>query len=474
MLTLVELKACLGGVYSGSKIVQFLDIFTSFFESTITTTTRSLSRYSDMSLRTWFRFLAGSFNWIEIRVRIFSHFCSGGDPLNSSRVYILVADETVEGKVGACSHGISKFYSGTAGRAIKGVCFFGMSLVDTVSGTSFFLGIQQVVYSDADKIRIAESKAKKAEKIRKKNTGTILAKGRKKGTKNKEVVENLTASYRVFKSLFNMVTNSLTAICPQINVSYLVLDCAYGTLDYQVIAKAKNIPIISKLKSITALYLPWIDDADQPKLKGRPRIYGQKLNMNSLPNQYLQQTEIDEEHRTETYQLKAYAKNTFGSKLLNLVIARRTVQRRTRISDGKVATNIWMSTDVNLDYQTLLDYYSLRFQTVRRAIEFEFRDAKQYFGLSDFKNYKKENLTNFVNLSFTICLVSKIQLAHYRKKLNAPNLSIIDLKLIYKARFTAKKIRAAFRLKLVRKNPNTIFNEQFCEQFIPQDLINAA
>jgi len=144
---------------------------------------------------------------------------------------------------------------------------------------------------------------------------------------------------------------------------------------------------------------------------------------------------------------------------LNIII-----QRKTRISDEKVAINIWFSTDLNLDFQTLLDYYSLRFQ-----IEFDFRDAKQHFGLSDFKNYKQENLTNFVNLSFTMCLIAKVQLVHYRKILNAPKLGIIDLKLIYKARFTAKNI-----FKLVRKNPTTIFNEQFCEQFLPQDLINVA
>ena len=267
---------------------------------------------------------------MEIRVHIFKHFC-----FNPSRIYILVADETVEGKVGNYSHGISKFYSGTAGKAIKGVCFFGVSLIDTVTRTSYFLGVQQVVYSDADKARIGESKAKKAERTSKKDAGTILAKGRKKGTKNKEIVENPTASYRVFKSLFNTVIDLFTAICPQINVAYLVLDSAYGTPDYQAIANAKNIPIISKLKSITALYLPWIDDASQPKSKGRPRIYGQKLNIDTLPKQYLQQTEIDEEYKIETYQLKAQAKNTFGQKLLNVVI-----QRRVRISDGRVATNI--------------------------------------------------------------------------------------------------------------------------------------
>ena len=45
---------------------------------------------------------------------------------------------------------------------------------------------------------------------------------------------------------------------------------------------------------------------------------------------------------------------------------------------------------------------------------------------------------------------------------------------IEKARFTVKNIRAAFRLNPVRKDHNTVFNEQFCNQFIPQDSINAA
>ena len=451
MLTLVELKACLGCIYSVAKLVKFLDVFSSFFESIYGTTTRSLSRYSDISLRTWFRFLKLNYDWIFIRVRFFNHYI-----FNPSKVYILVADETVEGKDGTCSHGISKFYSGTAGKSIKGVCFFGMSLVDTESRTSYMLGVEQVVYSDADRERIA---AKKVEKIIKREVNFVLPKGRKKGIKNKESVENPTASYRVFKALFNTVIDLLTDICPQIRISYLVLDSAYGTLDYQVIADQKSMPIISKLKSVTALYLPYINSEAQPKMKGRPRVYGQKLDMNSLSSQYLKKTENDGEYETETYQLRAYAKNTFGQKLLNIVI-----QRKRRISDGRISTNIWMCTDLDLDWVILLDYYGLRFQ-----IEFDFRDAKQHFGLSDFKNYKKENLTNFVNLSFTMCLISKIQLAHYRKMLNVPNLSIIDLKLIYKARFTAKNI-----FKLVRKDTNIIFNEQFCEQFIPQDLINAA
>jgi putative transposase len=372
-----------------------------------------------------------------------------------------VADETVEGKSGKHSHGISKFYSSTAGEAINGVCFFGMSLVDVQSKTSYMMGVQQVTYSDLDRRRIALSKAKKIERAKMKKEGNQMNRGRKKGTKNKPKEENPSASYRVFKTLFSSVTSSLISICPKITIAYLVIDTAYGTSDYEALSQAANMPIISKLRSTAALYLPFSGESNSmaARPRGRKRVYGEKLAMDAIPESMLVKTENNNEHKTEIYHLNAHAKNTFGQKLLNVVI-----QRKTRLCDQKVATNIWFSTDPNLDFQTLLDYYSLRFQ-----IEFDFRDAKQHFGLSDFKNYKQENLTNFVNLSFTMCLLAKVQLAYYRKLLYAPKLSIIDLKLIYKARFTAKNI-----LKLVRKDHDTIFNEQFCEQFLPQDLINAA
>jgi putative transposase len=454
MLTLKNITACLGHLYNGSKLEQFLDIFNSFFICSIPTTTRSLSRCSSQSLRTWFRFLSDSYDWVAIRVHIFGHFV-----FDSKRVYIYVADESVEGKSGKSSFGLSKFYSSTASKAIDGICFFGLSLVDVKSGTSFVLGVEQVVYNEDDKLRIATNKAKKVARTQAQKKGITLSKGRKSGTKNKVKEENPTASFRAFKAMFNKIISSLIALCPKINVQYLVLDTAYGTVDYQKLAEVVSLDIISKFKSIACLYFPFEAAAEDDAAKGRPRIYGQKVNTAILPKSYLKESKVEEGYKTETYQFKAFAKNTFGQKILNIV-----VQRKTRIADGKVSINIWFSTDVKLDYKTLLEYYSLRFQ-----IEFDFRDAKQHFGLSDFKNYKQENLTNFVNLSFTMCLIAKVKLAYYRELLNAPKLSIIDLKLIYKARFTAKNI-----LKLIRKQPSAILNDQFCEQFMPQDLINAA
>ena len=86
-----------------------------------------------------------------------------------------------------------------------------------------------------------------------------------------------------------------------------------------------------------------------------------------------------------------------------------------------------------------------------------------------YKNYKEKNLTNFVNLSFLMCLINKIVLEDQREKLNIPKLNTADLKVIANGRFTAKKI-----IKLLQKKPCLIFNNDFSEQFLPQGLIHRA
>ncbi|MFM8005995.1 MAG: hypothetical protein ACKO86_13840, partial [Dolichospermum sp.] len=120
------------------------------------------------------------------------------------------------------------------------------------------------------------------------------------------------------------------------------------------------------------------------------------------------------------------------------------------------------SNDLKLNYDTLLQYYALRFQ-----IEFLFRDAKQHFGFSDFKNYKEQNLTNFVNLSFTMCLVSKIILEKYRVETKNPKASILDLKIMYNAQFTAQKI-----IKYLGIKDCNNFYSKMIAKYVPDEIIN--
>jgi len=64
---------------------------------------------------------------------------------------------------------------------------------------------------------------------------------------------------------------------------------------------------------------------------------------------------------------------------------------------------IQFSSDLVLSDENLVDYYSLRFQ-----IEFNFRDAKQFWGLEDFMNVKPTAVTNAANLSLFMVNLSQL------------------------------------------------------------------
>ena len=98
---------------------------------------------------------------------------------------------------------------------------------------------------------------------------------------------------------------------------------------------------------------------------------------------------------------------------------------KTNLLTNAQAHVILFSTNLEQDYEKIIQYYSLRFQ-----IEFNFRDAKQYWGLEDFMNVKETAVTNPTNLSlfmvnFSYALLQPIQAHH-------PEYSVLDLKSHYR------------------------------------------
>ena len=83
--------------------------------------------------------------------------------------------------------------------------------------------------------------------------------------------------------------------------------------------------------------------------------------------------------------------------------------------------SLLFSSDRELPYDKLRDYYGLRFQ-----IEFNFRDAKQYWGLEDFMNSTPTAVTNAANLSLFMVNLSYRLLRDFRQR--DPEYSILDLK----------------------------------------------
>ena len=118
-------------------------------------------------------------------------------------------------------------------------------------------------------------------------------------------------------------------------------------------------------------------------------------------------------------------------RFINVVIV-RCLNHKTK----KFSYVLLFSTDLNLDGMTLLDYYALRFQ-----IEFNFRDSKQYFGLSDFRCIKPVQVTNSVGLSFFMVNLSQILIAQTKEALGVDFLSIQDLKAYFRALFYTQRLK---------------------------------
>jgi putative transposase len=77
--------------------------------------------------------------------------------------------------------------------------------------------------------------------------------------------------------------------------------------------------------------------------------------------------------------------------------------------------------DQALSAEKIIAFYSLRFQ-----IEFNFRDAKQFWGLEDFMTVSQTAVTNSANLSLFMVNLTHLLLKKARQ--SDPLFSVLDLK----------------------------------------------
>ncbi|MCK5904257.1 MAG: transposase, partial [Gammaproteobacteria bacterium] len=188
---------------------------------------------------------------------------------------------------------------------------------------------------------------------------------------------------------------------------YFVYDGAFGNNAAVQMTRQVGLHLISKLRNNSALYFKHNGVYSG---KGRRRIYGNRVDYDNLPKENLKSDTTKKHIRTRIYQLDALHKKF--SDPLNVVIILKENQKTK-----KRARVILFSTDPDLDWDKLVDYYRLRFQ-----IEFNFRDAKQHWGLEDFMVVKEQTVFNAANLSFFMVNVSQALLAISKGK------SILDLK----------------------------------------------
>jgi len=199
-----------------------------------------------------------------------------------------------------------------------------------------------------------------------------------------------------------------------------------------------GIQVVSCLKSNTALYyLP--PPVHTPRGKGRPRVKGDKIRWSDLNEALLPEVYQDPDKKVRSG--KVWVKCL--KRIVNLVSVEYLK------ADGSVQSHkLYFSSDVEKDWTWILERYALRFQ-----IEFIFRDAKQFAGLSHCQSTNKTKLENHFNLALGAVSVAKA--AHWlpiEKEQRGP-FSMAELKTYYHNLALVERFSIALNL-----NPTEIKN----------------
>lgn len=360
--------------------------------------------------------------------------------------YFLVGDESVVTKSGKETHGLDYFFSGLLNKVVKGVAIFCLSLVAVEERRSYPLQVEQVIRSEAEKAATQERKQKRAKQDK---AAPKKKRGRPKGRRNRDKTQvELTSE---LQRIQEMVKKQLKLLQDWLTVRYLVLDGHFGNNNALQMARQCGLHLISKLRYDAALSFVY---AGEQKRTGPRKQYGQKINYRHIPKEYLMQKSIQDGIETCIYQ--AHMLHHEFAQILNVVIL-----TKTNLKTGAFANVNLFSSDLELSYEKIIDFYSLRFQ-----IEFNFRDAKQYWGLEDFMNIKELPLTNAINLSLFMVNISQVLLCQFRQ--THPDSGILDLKAFFRA---AKYFEET--IKMLPQKPEPFLLQQIFDQVTTLGCIHA-
>ncbi len=407
MTEIIALLACLVPHLSATPLRQMRHVVAALLCSSGRMTTLGVSRWSEgggshRTLQRWYQTPLdwGMLFWTVIQAHV----------LTPNGVYLLAGDDVVVSKAGKLTHGLGRFYSSLAQRPIPGLSFVVVSLIDVRQRRSYPLQMAQ-------HLPLPRPCAPEPAPVKR-------GRGRPKGRKSHVPdAPSLTPELSRLQSVLQAV---LSRIAP-LRVRHVVLDGFFGTAPATFMVQACGLHIISKLRHNAALYFPY--NGPKPKRGPTPR-YGDKLAIQHLPVDALCCSVTEHAVRTDTYHLNGLLHHDFPQPLNVVIIV------KTNLRTHKRAHVLLFSTDATLTAAQIVDYYSLRFQ-----IEFNFRDAKQYWGLEDFMNRSPVAVTNAANLALFMVNISAVLLQPYRRF--QPDFSVLDLKAHFRARrYLAETIKS--------------------------------
>ncbi len=320
----------------------------------------NLARYSPYSERTHRRQFQQSFDFPSFNQRAIARIT------DASATLLVAQDATFIRKSGQHTYGLDQFWNGCTHRTEKGLEVSAIAILDVARHTAYPLSAQQTPARHP-----AAPKSLPA-------TATTTTSG-----KHSPATETRIDFY------LQHLAQTVALLPPQVH--YGVFDGAFAKHKFVAGVRSLDLHVISLLR--VDANLRYLYTGDQKK-RGRRKAYDGKVSFTDLSRLELVGEEVAPHIR-----LYSAVVNSVSLKCNVRICV--VVNRRRPAKERYV---VLFSTDCALTAQTIYDYYTQRFQ-----IEFLFRDAKQFAGLSDCQARDKQALHFHFNLALTSVGITKIE-----------------------------------------------------------------
>lgn len=346
----------------------------------------NMSRYSDLSERTYRRQYLETFDYIGFNALTI------GEAIPTEVNQIAVMDCTFIPKSGKQTAGLDWFYNGSASRSETGLELSVLAVVDVSARRAYTLSVQQTPARAAiNRELLGELRTMLVQLPDKRPVCAVCA-------PDKPVVVDIGDLTRTDYYLQQIEQSQ--PYLPKA-VKYLAVDGYYSKQRFVDGVVELKLDVIGKLRMDANLR--YLYEGGQ-KRRGRPRLYDGKVNFTDLSR------------LTFVNELEP------GLKLYTTVVWHISLKRKIRIAlladtrkSGKTGFVLLFCTDVDLDAQQILTNYQARFQ-----IEFIFRDSKQFTGLADCQSCHPQKLNFHFNASLTALNLAKYQ-AQLQQDPSEPN-----------------------------------------------------
>jgi len=165
--------------------------------------------------------------------------------------------------------------------------------------------------------------------------------------------------------------------------------------------------------------------------RGRPKKYDGKVDYQNLKEGHI--TLIEESPDHKVYQAIVFSKALKRKTDLVMVYTNRK---------GGWKHKLYFSTDLQLNAQTVLEYYRTRFQ-----MEFTFRDAKQHTGLDQCQARSEKKLHCHFNVALTTVNIAKVTHWIPIPKQERGAFSMADIKTLYHNQLLLNRFFSVFGIR---------------------------